>query len=59
MTRIRLAFWHGTHQPGDEIDVTDDELATLQRDGRVAAVLKPLPAPPPAPAEERAATKSR
>lgn len=57
MTRIRLAFWHDTHQPGDEIDVTDDQLAALQRDGRVAAVLKPTPQP--APAVERTSSKQR
>lgn len=40
MPRIKLAFWHGKHQPGDELDVTDDELAALRRDGRVAEVLE-------------------
>lgn len=39
MPRIRLAHWHGGHAPGSEIDVSDDELVALRRDGRVAAVL--------------------
>lgn len=39
MPRIRLAYWHGDNKPGDEVDVTDEELQALQRDGRVAAVL--------------------
>lgn len=39
MPRIRLAFWHDGHAPGDEIDVTDGDLPALQRDGRVAHVL--------------------
>ena len=52
MPRIRLAYWHGPHAPGDEVDVTDEELKPLQRDGRVAAVLdEPAAAPQPAPVE--------
>lgn len=39
MPRIRLAYWHAGMQPGDETDVTVDELRDLQRDGRVAEVL--------------------
>ena len=39
MPRIKLAYWHGGSAPGDEIDVTGDELAALQRDGRVAEVV--------------------
>ncbi|URN11369.1 hypothetical protein LUW77_03505 [Streptomyces radiopugnans] len=39
MARIRLAHWHGGHRPGDEIDVADDEVAGLVRDGRVAEVV--------------------
>lgn len=39
MPRIILAYWHGDHSPGDEIDVTGEELAALQRDGRVAEVI--------------------
>lgn len=39
MPRIKLAYWHGSHKPGDEIDVSADELAGLHRDGRVAEVL--------------------
>ena len=55
MPRIKLAFWHGGHQPGEEIDVTDEELAALQRDGRVAAVVDsttPEAAPEPQSAAE-------
>lgn len=52
MPRIKLAFWHGDHQPGDEVDVTDDELAGLRRDGRVAEVLT---SEPPAPADDKPA----
>lgn len=39
MARIRLAHWHDGHNPGDEIDVPDDDLPGLLRDGRVAEVL--------------------
>jgi len=39
MPRIILAYWHGEHGPGDEIDVSDEDLAALQRDGRVAEVV--------------------
>ncbi|MEV1097500.1 hypothetical protein AB0I87_18760 [Streptomyces sp. NPDC049952] len=44
MPRIKLAFWHGDKGPGEELDVTDADLAALRRDGRVATVLDP-PAP--------------
>lgn len=39
MPRIRLSFWHGDHVPGDVIDVDDEQLRALKRDGRVAEVL--------------------
>ncbi|MFF0277448.1 hypothetical protein [Streptomyces sp. NPDC004330] len=39
MPRIRLAHWYGQLAPGTETEVTEEELAALQRDGRVAAVL--------------------
>lgn len=39
MPRIRLSFWHGDHQPGDVIDVDDEQFRALRRDGRVAEVL--------------------
>lgn len=55
MPRIKLAFWHGDHKPGDELDVSDDELAGLRRDGRVAEVLAPEP---PAPADDKPAEKT-
>jgi hypothetical protein len=58
MPRIQLAYWHGEHAPGDEVNVSDDELAALTRDGRVAEVLQeaapaetPAPAAPAAPVE--------
>ncbi|GGM04739.1 hypothetical protein GCM10010099_21080 [Streptomyces cinereus] len=58
MPRIKLAYWHGDHNPGDEVDVTDEELRQLTVDGRVAEVLDAPAAvepeqaqPEPAPAE--------
>lgn len=61
MPRIRLAYWLGELAPGDEIDVTDEELKPLQRDGRVAEVLdeptaptQPAPVQPAAEAEPEA-----
>lgn len=39
MPRIRLAFWHDGHAPGEEIDVAEADLPALRRDGRVADVL--------------------
>lgn len=39
MPRIKLAHHTGDHGPGDELDVTADELHALARDGRVAEVL--------------------
>jgi hypothetical protein len=44
MPRIRLAFWHDGHAPGDEVDVDDGTLRALRRDGRVAEVLPDKPA---------------
>lgn len=52
MPRIKLAFWHGDHNPGDELDVNDEELAGLRRDGRVAEVLN---SEPPAPTGDKPA----
>lgn len=52
MPRIKLAYWHGEHSPGDEIEVGDDELAALQRDGRVAEVIQPPAEEPAAPQQE-------
>jgi hypothetical protein len=47
MPRIKLAYWHGERNPGDEVDVTDEELRQLTVDGRVAEVLAaPAPAEP-------------
>ena len=61
MPRIVLAHWHAGRAPGTELDVTDDELRQLLRDGRVApATDGPVgaePSPEPeAPAEPEAAT---
>lgn len=39
MPRVILAHWHAGLAPGDELDVTDEELANLRRDGRIADVL--------------------
>lgn len=39
MPRVILAHWHAGRAPGDELDVTDEELADLRRDGRIADVL--------------------
>lgn len=58
MPRIRLAFWHDGHAPGEEIDVADDDLPALRRDGRVAQVLdteEPTPAQQPPVQSETAA----
>lgn len=52
MPRIKLAFWHAGRAPGEEVDVCDTDLAALQRDGRVAAVLEPPATAAPAPAVE-------
>lgn len=38
MPRITLSSWHGGQAPGTELDVSDDELMALRRDGRVATV---------------------
>jgi hypothetical protein len=43
MPRIQLAHWHGQHRPGDELDVTAEELVAMRRDGRVAQVLDDTP----------------
>ncbi|WP_328439378.1 hypothetical protein OHA71_23860 [Streptomyces sp. NBC_00444] len=39
MPRVILAHWHDGRAPGDELIVTDEELADLRRDGRIADVL--------------------
>jgi hypothetical protein len=52
MPRIKLAYWHGDHKPGDEIDVSDEEFAALQRDGRVAEVVQAPAEEPPVPQQE-------
>ncbi|MFG2679178.1 hypothetical protein [Streptomyces sp. NPDC048392] len=43
MPTIRLAHWHDGHPPGSVVDVTDEKLALLKRDGRVAEVLPHKP----------------
>lgn len=46
MPRIQLAHWHDGQAPGTELDVDDDQLRTLVRDGRVAALVEDTPAEP-------------
>lgn len=57
MARIRLAYWHDGHQPGDEVDVADEDVASLVRDGRVAEVLT-APTEPVAAAQTEVAQAS-
>ncbi|MER7930481.1 hypothetical protein ABTY96_46485 [Streptomyces sp. NPDC096057] len=47
MPRVKLAHWHDGVAPGAEIDVTDQQLAEMHRDGRVAQVLDPAAEPSP------------
>ncbi|MEU9245875.1 hypothetical protein [Streptomyces sp. NPDC048385] len=51
MPRVKLAHWHGGNPPGAEIDVSDQELTALRRDGRVAEVLAPAAEQPDQAAE--------
>lgn len=51
MAHIRLASFYDGHSPGDVIEVADDMVRPLRRDGRVAAVVD-APAPEPAPEPE-------
>lgn len=46
MAHIRLASFYDGHAPGDVIEVADDMVRPLTRDGRVAAVVE-APAPEP------------
>ncbi|WP_338683947.1 hypothetical protein QD712_25850 [Streptomyces acidiscabies] len=41
MIRIKLANWYGEHAPGQEVNVSEALLKSLQRDGLVAEVLDP------------------
>lgn len=59
MPRIRLAYWHDGHAPGDEIDVTVEEAAALSRDGRVAEILPAPSAPSQSVEAEQPARKRR
>lgn len=59
MPRIRLAHWHAGHQPGDEVEVTGEELAALDRDGRVAALVDSPQPTPEAPSEPQAAAEEK
>lgn len=52
MPRIKLAHWHDGHAPGDETDVTDEQLKALIRDGRVAEVVDDAAAAEITPAPE-------
>ncbi|MFI1723940.1 hypothetical protein [Streptomyces sp. NPDC020489] len=55
MPRVTLAHWHDGRPPGTELDVTDDELRALKRDGRIApAGDTPDPEPEPEAALEEA-----
>lgn len=55
MARVRLASWYDGHAPGETVEVPDDEVRPLRRDGRVSEVLAEAVPPPPAPTprEER------
>lgn len=71
MPRITLASWHAGHQPGEDIDVSEEEYRQLKRDGRVASVVdkpadagaqqsapaEPQPEPEPEPEPESAQDK--
>ncbi|MGC4918629.1 hypothetical protein [Streptomyces albogriseolus] len=46
MTTIVLAHWYDGRPPGSELDVDDEQLRNLRRDGRVAAVVEQPPAEP-------------
>lgn len=39
MKKVRLSFWYKGSNPGDVIEVSEEELAVMKRDGRVAEVL--------------------
>lgn len=53
MPRVELSYWHRDHSPGDVVEVSEEELAALTRDGRIAQVLDdPAPAPEATPAPE-------
>ncbi|MDX3455042.1 hypothetical protein PV396_24395 [Streptomyces sp. ME02-8801-2C] len=59
MPRVILAHWHAGRAPGDELDVTDEELADLRRDGRISEVLdgpgaQPEPSSAPEPEDQAA-----
>ena len=59
MPRIKTSHWHDGHAPGTELEVDNDELRRLVRDGRVAEVLAeaiahPEPAGPPVPPNQAA-----
>jgi hypothetical protein len=53
MPSVELSYWHDGHNPGDVVEVSDEELAALTRDGRVARVVEdPDPAAEAAPVPE-------
>ncbi|MFJ3794935.1 hypothetical protein ACIPSJ_01465 [Streptomyces sp. NPDC090088] len=54
MPRVKLAHWHSGNPPGAEIDVTDQQLADLRRDGRVAEVLATATEPSSAEQQDQA-----
>lgn len=45
MARVRLASWYDGSAPGEVVDIPDDVLRPLTRDGRVAEVLPAEPEP--------------
>jgi hypothetical protein len=49
MARIRLAHWRDGKAPGEVVEVPDEELKALVRDGRVAEVIEGDPQAGPAP----------
>ncbi|MEU9149212.1 hypothetical protein AB0D59_01330 [Streptomyces sp. NPDC048417] len=55
MPRVTLAHWHGGQAPGTEIEISDEELAHLRRDGRVAEAPEPATEPSPAEQQDQAA----
>lgn len=57
MARIRLATWHGAHAPGSVVEVPDDQVPGLRRDGRVAEVVADEPPPAPVPPEAESPTE--
>lgn len=47
MTRVKLASWYDGHAPGDVVDIPDELVRPLRRDGRIANILPAAEEPPP------------